>query len=180
MSKFILFVLVIILTGCMMPDYPDAPRLQKDDTAGNIEVLQVIDNDEILAYYKNKLGHFTIENMKPDIIDDGVYSVKGVKQVGVYRYTSAWGTVKTVPDYTIDNDMGLDAKYKEELEKYDINFPKEERKNYQSLFCEGFATIIYTPFSILFSPICLLNKDYYSTTYCLSNQEINTPYKDRK
>lgn len=180
MSKFILFVLVIILTGCMMPDYPDAPTLQPDDTAGNIKVLQVIDDDEILAYYKNNLGHFTINNMKSDIVDDGVYSVDCVKQVGVYRYTSAWGTVKTVPDYTIDNDMGLNAKYKEELEKYDINFPKEERKNYQPLFCGGIYTIIYTPFSILFSPICLLNKDCYFKLRCLSDQETKTPYKDRK
>ncbi len=180
MNKYTLFAITMSLTGCMMPDHPDAPILQPDETAGNIEVLQVIDNDEILAYYKKKLGHFTIKNMKPDIIDNGVYSVDGVKQVGVYRYTSAFGAVKTVPDYTIHNDMGLEAKYKENLEKYDIDFPKDERKNYQPLFCGGVYTIIYTPFSILFSPICLLNKDCYFTTYCLSNQEINTPYKDRK
>ena len=127
MNKYTLFAITMSLTGCMMPDHPDAPILQPDETAGNIEVLQVIDNDEILAYYKKKLGHFTIKNMKPDIIDNGVYSVDGVKQVGVYRYTSAFGAVKTVPDYTIHNDMGLEAKYKENLEKYDIDFPKDER-----------------------------------------------------
>lgn len=180
MNKFISSVLAITLTGCMIPDHPEVPKLQPDDTAGNIKVLQVIDNDEILAYYRGNLGHFTIKNMKSDIVDDSIYSVDGVKQVGVYRYTSAWGTVKTVPDYTIGNDMGLEAKYKENLEKYDIDFPKDERKNYQPLFCGGVYTIIYTPFSILFSPICLLNKDCYFTAYCLSDQETNTPYKDRK
>lgn len=180
MKKYTISAIALVLSACMMPDYPNAPTLQSDDTAGNIKVLQVIDDDEILAYYRGNLGHFTIKNMKSDIVDDSIYSVDGVKQVGVYRYTSAWGTVKTVPDYTIGNDMGLETKYKEEVNKFNIDFPKDERKNYQSLFCVGAATIIYTPFSIFFSPICLLNKDCYFKLYCLSDQEINTPYKDRK
>lgn len=180
MKKFNLSFLALALTGCMEPDYPDAPKLQPDYTADNIEVLQVIDNDEILAYYRNNLGHFTIDNMKSDIVDGGVYSVDGVKQVGVYRYTSAWGNVKTVPDYTIDNDMGLEAKYKEVLEKYDTDFPKEERKYYQSFFCGGGATIVYTPLSVLFSPICLLDKNCYFKLNCLSGRDKRVPYKDRK
>ena len=49
MNKYTLFAITMSLTGCMMPDHPDAPILQPDETAGNIEVLQVIDNDVILA-----------------------------------------------------------------------------------------------------------------------------------
>ncbi|MDR1338115.1 MAG: hypothetical protein LBJ73_03770 [Rickettsiales bacterium] len=185
MKNSLLIISILFIAGCMAPDYPDKPAMVTDETEGNIEVLQVIDNDEILAYYKNRdnLGHFKIKNMKSDIVDGAIYNVKGVKQVGVYRYNSALGSVKTIPDYTVDNDMKIDEKNAKLLKEYDEDFPDEQRKKHLPLLpfsCLSIYSPIFTPFALISSPICMFDSKCYFTFDCMTEKEKAIPYKDRQ
>jgi len=206
MKPTFLIITTTLLTACMRPDYPDAPTMITDESEGIITITQVINSKEVLADYsyngtctKKYDNNFICENLNSynfghfyinakGLADGDKIHVEGVKKGGVYRYTNTLGSVKTIQDYTINNNFKIETNNKKAMDKYNADFPKDEQKDYQSIFYFGkeirfwniISPVVYTPLSLIFSPICLVNDKCYITLNRLSDEAISTPYKDRK
>lgn len=189
----------------MRPDYPSAPEKSPSEPGCIINITQVINSNEVLVdgncynsciknndstyscddFVSSDFGHFTM-NTK-NIADGDSLHCSSIKRIGTYKYTNTLGATKTIPDYKVINRNSSDDN-KKALNKYNENFPEKDRKDYQSIFYFNkdlqllniLSPVVYTPLSVLFSPICLLQENCYITLNNLSDKTISTPYKDRK